>query len=361
MIKTDFVREGTTNVLVYKNKISEKGPGKKQGLPFYNPSMEQNRDISIIICQWLVNNSKKPIMLLDGLAASGIRGIRIANEVTGNFNVTINDWDINAYELIMKNVKEKNIEVYNKNLNTILSEGKFDYIDIDPFGSPVNFIDSAVRSIKNNGIIAATATDTATLCGVYPIVCKRRYSSTPFHSNVMKEIGLRILIGYICREAAKYDKAIEPILCYSTDHYFRIYIKILNGVNKANKSIKMYKIIKTKEPISHEKNIDIGPLWMGKLLNKKEIKNLRTVLLKKDLKTKNKLYKLFDIFEEETDSPSFFYSTDELSSYFKTSAPKLELIINKLITKGFIATRTHFSPTAFKTNASFSDIKNIFK
>ena len=62
--------------------------------------------------------------------------------------------------------------------------------------SPVGFIDSALRSIKNGGIIACTATDTATLCGVYPKVCIRRYGAIPFHSVVMKEIGLRILTWF---------------------------------------------------------------------------------------------------------------------------------------------------------------------
>ena len=71
----------------------------------------------------------------------------------------------------------------NKNLNVLLSENRFDYIDIDPFGSPVGFVDSAMRSIKNGGVVACTATDTAALCGVYPRVCQRRYGAIPFHNR----------------------------------------------------------------------------------------------------------------------------------------------------------------------------------
>jgi tRNA G26 N,N-dimethylase Trm1 len=75
----DNVTEGTTKVLVYKNKSSKKGPGSKEGVPFYNPSMELHRDVSILVAQWILNNSKDKIKFLDGLAASGIIGLSFAN------------------------------------------------------------------------------------------------------------------------------------------------------------------------------------------------------------------------------------------------------------------------------------------
>ena len=145
------ISEGNTNVLVYKNKSISKGPGSKQGFPFYNPNMQLNRDISILICQHFLDISKNKIIFLDGLAASGIRGVRFANELVGDFEIVVNDWDEESYSLIKKNIEKygfKNVEPCNMDLNVLLSERNFDYIDIDPFGSPVYFIDSALRSIK---------------------------------------------------------------------------------------------------------------------------------------------------------------------------------------------------------------------
>jgi tRNA (guanine26-N2/guanine27-N2)-dimethyltransferase len=357
--------EGKTNILVYKSKESKKGPGSKDVLPFYNPSMELNRDLSVLVCQWLVNRNKKQINILDGLAASGIRGLRLANEVVGNFNIVVNDWNLDAYELIKKNIKNlkiKNIESSNKNLNTLLSENKFDYIDIDPFGSPIYFIDSAMRSINNFGIIAITATDTATLCGTYPKVCLRRYGAIPYYSNAMKEIGLRILLGYICREAGKYDKAIKLILSYCTDHYFRAYIQIINGTGRANESMKNYSRVKSNDIFSlKNENVEIGPLWLGKIQNKKIITELRTMLFTKQVNTKNELWKLLDLLEEEADGPNFFYETDKLASTLKKSPPKMEKIFSKLKEKGYNVYRTHFSSIGFKTNAPKSEIEKVFK
>lgn len=365
--KSDFktITEGLTDVLVSNSITSKKGPGAKDKLPFYNPAMELNRDLSIVVCQWILNNSDKTIRLLDGLAASGIRGLRLANELDGDFTVTINDWNEDAYKLIeenLKNSKLDNVEATNKNLNSILSENKFDYIDIDPFGSPTGFVDSAMRSISHNGIIAATATDTAALCGVYPKTALRRYGVKSFHSNVMHETALRILLGYLCREAAKHEKGIMPIISYSTDHYFRIYVQVKNGATYANKSMKNYSTISSdKLSLNDSEKVDIGPLWLGKLHDKKIIGQLRTILFEKELNNKNMVWKMLDILEEEADAPIFYYATDELASYFKKSPPKMKIIFEELQKKGYNVYRTQFSSTGFKTDAPVCELEKLFK
>jgi tRNA (guanine26-N2/guanine27-N2)-dimethyltransferase len=360
-----LISEGSTNVFVFKNKESVKGPGFKAKVPFYNPTMEESRDLSVVVAQWLISKRKKELSFCDGLAASGIRGLRFANEVDGDLNITINDWDKHCYDLICKNIEKlnnKKIEASNLNLNTLLSEKRFDYIDIDPFGSPIYFINAAMGSIKNNGIIAITATDTAALCGTYPKVCFRRYSANPLHSYIMKEVGLRILLGVLCREAGVFDKAIMPILSYSTDHYFRAYVRVNSGVSQANISMNNFRIVTPSElPWCIFNNKKIGPLWMGRLHNKNILKELRTILFEKKLNTKNLIYRQFDIFEEETDAPCFFYTTDCLASFFKKSPPRLESIFYSLKDRGFDVFRTQFSPTGFKTNATKNEIEKEFK
>ena len=365
MNKTFKISEGQTKIWVFnKNNKSNRGPGKKDKQPFYNPSMELNRDLSIPMVQWLVNSNKKSLKVLDGLAATGIRGVRFAKEIKGDYSVFVNDWDKESYNLIRKNIKLNNltnIVSTNKNLNSLLSEESFDYIDIDPFGTPVYFIDSAMRSIHNNGIIAVTATDTATLCGVYPKVCLRRYGSIPLHGPVMKEIGLRILIGFICRTAAIYDKGIKPVLCYCTDHYFRLYIQVKNGINHANNSVKNLKMISSKDVPFSKKNVNVGPLWMDKTSNDRVIKELRSILSDKKLGTKNNLWKLLDLLEEESKGPPFFYTTDKMASILKCSPPRLNVLFSMVKKQGYDVYRTHYSSTSFKTNASSGVVENFFK
>lgn len=81
----------------------------------------------------------------------------------------------------------------------------FDFLDLDPFGSPVEFLDTALRSVRRNGVLAVTATDTGVLCGAYRNACLRKYLAEPIRGPLCHEAGLRILIGTVVRYAAKYD------------------------------------------------------------------------------------------------------------------------------------------------------------
>lgn len=359
-----IVKEGTTKCFVFKKKSSLKGPGSKVGTPFYNPAMELNRDLSIVFVQWLLHKKNKHLDLIDGLASSGIRGLRIANEVDGDFYVTINDWNEQAYLLIKKNIEQdklKNAVAFNKNLNVLLLKEKFDYIDIDPFGSPVSYIDSAIRSINNEGVIACTATDTAALCGRYENACMRRYAARSYHSHLMKEIGLRILLGFLCREAAKFDKGIKPIISYSDDHYFRTYVMIRNGKRSANESMANYSLINIKDYFAVDKDVTVGPLWLGKIHDIYAVKEIRTLLFKKELNTKNSIWKLLSLLEEEANAPLFFFTSEYLASFTKTPIIKLEIIMEELKKNGFFVSKTQFSPIGFKTDAAIKDLIEIYE
>ena len=177
----------------------------------------------------------------------------------------------------------------------------------------------------------------------------------------MHEIGLRILIGHLGREAAKYDKGIKPIISYSTDHYFRIYIKIIKGIQYANESLKKIYSINSKDYFYNIKNNQkIGPLWMGEIGNKNIIKKIIPYIFKKQFNTKYELLKLLDLLEKESDANPFFYSTDKIASYLKKSTPNMDYLFKKLNEKDYYAIKTHFSDIGFKTDAPLNEIENIF-
>ena len=361
-------REGTTEVFVFPHKGSQKGPGARQKEPFYNPAMELNRDLSVLMNQWFVTQMRKQVHLLDGLAASGVRGVRWAKEIKGDFDVTINDWDTQACTLIEKNIQYNNLTnacASKKDVNVLLAEHRYHSIDIDPFGSPVPFVDAAFRSVYHNGLVACTATDTATLCGVYPKVCLRRYGAYPFRSPIMHEVGVRILLGFLCREAAKYDKGIEPLISHSTDHYFRVYVQVRKGKDYANQSIDELMCINAKRikefSGGYSPKSAIGPLWMGNLHKREVVEELRTSLFDRQFNTKHDLWRLLSFFEEEADAPPFFYTTEGIASRFKHPLPTMDKLFEEIQTRGYRVTRTHFHPTGFKTTAPFDEVKEVFK
>jgi tRNA (guanine26-N2/guanine27-N2)-dimethyltransferase len=190
-----IIREGSTQLLV-PSLISEKGPGKIEGRVFFNRQMAFNRDVSVALFHSVV----RPRKCLDAMAATGARGIRICNEAPGNYRFIINDKDSLACEHIKHNIELnslENAEVCNADLRCLLAEEIFDYIDLDPFGTPIPFVPSALQGMARKGILAVTATDTASLSGTHPGKCRRRYMANSQRNPFLHESGLRIMIGTI--------------------------------------------------------------------------------------------------------------------------------------------------------------------
>ena len=73
----------------------------------------------------------------------------------------------------------------------------YDVIDLDPYGTPVTFLDSAVQSIAEGGMLCVTATDSAVLCGGNPEVCYTKYGSISLKRGYCHEMAIRILLQCI--------------------------------------------------------------------------------------------------------------------------------------------------------------------
>lgn len=357
-----IVKEGKTDFFIPSCiELKGKGPGKKDKFSFYNPAMEENRDISVIVVQALVDSFNRNIEVLDGLASVGARGLRIAREVNGDFRVVLNDWNKEAVDIAKKSIEYNNlsnVETSCEDVNVLLCRKRFHYIDVDPFGSPVPYISVAVRALFPDGILAVTATDTATLCGVYPKTCLRRYGALSLRTWCMHEIGLRILLGYIIREGASFDMALYPLLSYSRNYYMRVYLRAKRGAKRVDDLLK--KVDKTKIHDFRFKEREIGPLWLGDLHDGEFLVNLNKILDKKDLGCKKGVKELLERCGDEVGMPPFFYDVDALSSYFKRSPPKISRLMNVLEDKGYRTSRTHFRSTAFKTDAPFDEVLKAF-
>jgi len=294
--------------------------------------------------------------------------LRIADEVDGeNFTVWVNDRNPVAFELIRRNIEHNrlgNVVALNEDLNVLLRHERFDYVDVDPFGSPVEFIDSAVKGVFHNGLLACTATDTAPLCGVYPRVCLRRYFAMPVHNWMMHEVGLRILIGFIGREAAKYDIGIRPVLCYYADHYFRVYLRVLKGVRYANETIDSMVYLDLDGLKVSKRGFGgnfAGPLWDGCLHDKNVVRTLLGLPVLSSLGTSGRVVKFLSLVVEELDDIPFFYSVDEFSSRFRVSPPRLSRLLEVFKGFGYRVSRTHFSGVGFKTDAPLDVVEKVFK
>ncbi len=310
---------------------------------FYNPLMEFNRSISLLVIRTMGNRLKIGLPL----AASGIRGLRILKELDGEHEVVLNDVSPEAVKLIKANLRLNKLKakVFNKEANSFLLDSKgFNYIDIDPFGSPNPFLDSAIRRISRHGILAVTATDTAPLAGTYVKACLRKYWARPLRNDFMHETGLRILIRKVQLVAAQYDKAATPLLAYYKNHYFRVFFRMEKSKKLADKLLSSHRILAYSSAHlgSAKQGEKYGPVYAGALWDKQFLKGLAT----EDESMKN----FISIIREEAKLNSIgFIGLGTLGKIYKPKALlKKEELIKKLIATGHKACSTHFTPEAIR-------------
>jgi tRNA (guanine26-N2/guanine27-N2)-dimethyltransferase len=353
------VMEGRTRLLIPETH-SSRGPGKRMGCVFFNAQMAFNRDVSVMLFHTL----KIKGSALDAMAATGARGIRLANESPSEHRMFINDKDPRAYSYIQANIelnKLDNCEAINQDLRCHLASKVHDYVDIDPFGTPVPFVQAAFQGLKRNGVLAVTATDTAPLAGTHAKKCARRYMARPLRNVFGHETGLRILIGYLARQAAQLDKGIKPLLCYYADHYFRCFVRAPENAAAADESLSNLGYLNYDQS-SHERSWSsdpspgaAGPLWLGPLHDRGILSDM---VVEPGLQEPDRCAKYLAFWREELGTP-FFYENNELSSMLKLSPHALDEIIERLNQIGH-ASKTHFSPTAFKTDLPLDEVRTAY-
>lgn len=317
--------------------------------------MVVNRDLSaLVLGRWPARLDE----VLDGLAATGVWGIRMALEA-GVDRVVFNDRSPAAVDLLRENLARNGLEaeILGADLTDLLEKRTFDFVDIDPFGPPTPFLEAAIRSARIPTGLGVTATDTAPLSGTYPSACLRRYGARPLRCPQGHEIGLRILLAYCARLAAAHGKSVRPLLSFSAEHFLRV-VLTLEPVRIA--SVPVGTVRRNPQgafqPSSAEDSDAIGPLWLGPLSDPAFVGQLAP----SDW-TRPGSAKLLDLLQREAELPTFFVTTDELAERLHGSPPKMDRLLDALRHAGFQATRTHFDPRGVKTDAPHAEIVRLFR
>ena len=81
-------------------------------------------------------------------------------------------------------------------------------MDIDPFGSPLPFLDTAVQSLARSGVIEVSATDTAALTGSSRGAMLRRYGARVRTDGLAHDSALRVMLANLASSAARHDRCV---------------------------------------------------------------------------------------------------------------------------------------------------------
>ena len=348
------IQEGAAHLLV-PNVPRRKGPGTAGPWPFFNPTMAVNRDLSgAILRRW-----PHPLRsVLDGLAGTGAWGIRMALETSAK-GLTFNDRFPSATDLLRTNVQRNAVDanVSTDDLVHRLQTATYDFVDIDPFGTPTPFLDAAIESAPIPSGLGVTATDAAVLCGTYPATCRKRYGASSSSAPQRKEIGVRILLAYCDRLAAKHGKAIRPILSVAAEHFLRVLV-VVEGKQRTSRVGGVERrspgefVIRSRIQPPRK----IGPLWLGPLYDGDLVRAAQPSEW-----TGVPAARLLAMIQGEADLPPFFVTTDELARQLGGPQPRIGRFIEGLRAIGYRAARTHFHPYGVKTDAPHADVQRVFR
>eukprot|EP01117_Protostelium_nocturnum_P007475 TRINITY_DN2671_c0_g1_i3.p1 TRINITY_DN2671_c0_g1~~TRINITY_DN2671_c0_g1_i3.p1 ORF type:complete len:432 (+),score=141.92 TRINITY_DN2671_c0_g1_i3:28-1323(+) len=253
-------REGSARMLYPKgNKV------------FYNPAQEVNRDLSIMCIKLFeelllkerteaqqstkkkrrddqieVRGPEAGITILEALSATGLRSIRYAKELKGVKKIIANDIDSNAVEAIKRNLEFNQVDLNlvtpnHADATTFMYMNRepskqFEVVDLDPYGSASIFLDGAVQSVAEGGLLCVTCTDTAVLCGNHIETCFTKYSAVSLHSRHSHEMAVRIVLQTIEKHASKYKRYIVPLVSMHIDFYIRVFVRVYTSANECKKS-----------------------------------------------------------------------------------------------------------------------------
>ena len=311
------IREGSAIISGESSSITQDGSASTHTDAFYNNVQVVNRDLSILVVQTYIDSicsekiKHEGIQVCEALGASGLRSIRYHQEIEGIQRIICNDKSSAAVEIMKSNFRLNNIPKDSvkpscadaNELMSRLARSKNDpiivhlppktplhspdftqaevpeqaetinVIDIDPYGSAVPFLNSAIECITDGGLLCVTCTDSAVLCGKYPDTCHAKYGSISLRNRPFNhEMGLRILLASIERTANAQGRYIEPLLSAKIDFYFRVFVVIRKKASKVKQSCAKFSHILQCTQCSHFQLLPVASA-RGNLLSKKSPKS----------------------------------------------------------------------------------------
>ena len=343
-MKTETVREGCANLRVPSVSFSDPHHCEV----FFNPEMEFNRTVSVAVLRAFGNGAS----VCDGLCALGARGVRYSLE-GGAKKVVCVDANPPAVVLAKANIKLnnlKNVSAVEADINKFWNAhpAAFDFVEVDPFGSAVPFLESAAKAVKKGGMLSVTSTDLANLCAgkrVSAERCRKDYAANPIRCDFSHELAARIFAGKVASFGFK------PLLVFYQGHYVKGFFvrgkkPKLGFVSYCPKCAA--RVMGKKEHCKCGYKTQIaGPLYLGDMCDKKFLPKV---------KGDARVEKLVGLLSSEQGFPPYFFDLHAVCDCYGLPGKAVAKVLDALHAKGFKAVRTHYCPNGIKTNADVAAV-----
>lgn len=368
-------------------------PQQKEGGELSEKDYQELKDVD-----WAERVARDPstegIRILDALAATALRSIRYVKEIPGVKEVVVNDLDEAAVEAARRNMAYNKVEsskvrvqqgdaVYAMHHSKAMGQ-RFDVIDLDPYGSAAPFLDAALQSVDDGGLLCVTCTDMGVLSGGHPETCFAKYGSMPTKGKYLHEMALRMVLHSLESQANRYRRHVVPILSLSVDFYVRLFVRVFTSPaevkNSCMKASYVYQSLgcgsfflqpagrKTKNNFNPSltwgdgqcpqtgKRFKVGgPIWNPPIHDMEWVRELLERI--ENYRgpyppgTRKRIHGMLTSVTEELPDVPLYYTLPDICSTLHCNSPRLVDVQAALLNAGFRVSQQHKEPQAIKTDA----------
>ena len=390
---------------------------------FYNKVQELNRDFTVTALTCFAkhvhakdpkllrqarkhndndNNTKVPgLKVLEALGATGLRSVRFSKEL-GSLASTITCNDVSPQAVI---AMKRNI-AHNECQNVVAStadacvlmctrKNDFDVVDLDPYGTPAMFLDTAVQAVRSGGLLCVTATDLGVLAGNHIQACYGKYGGVPLKRVYCHEFALRLLLSCVDTHANRHGRYIKPLFSYKADFYVRVFVQVIQSQSEVQKttSRRSYvydcvgcqsfhlqklgthipgtqKVLPGRGPpvgrSCEECGKDFyigGPIWSDPIHDREFLSKMKEHLSGegKYLGTVKRMEGMLTLAEEELVDVPLFYELSMLSKTIHSTCPPLTTFRSAILNAGYQVSLSHVCTKSIKTNAPGSVVWDVMR
>jgi tRNA (guanine26-N2/guanine27-N2)-dimethyltransferase len=324
--------------------------------------MAMDRDLAVaaLAAAHPLRKDGRPARGWEMLAATGVRGLRLLQETPALGELLLTERHPLAFEVLRQNSERfRTIGARALRGDAIAADepSGFDYVDVDPFGTPVPYLGRALDALAEGGLLAVTATDMPVLAGVHAAACRARYHAAPTRGRLGPEGGLRVLLGFVAELARARGRRLEPLLAYVLDHHVRFYA-FLRSAKPSDPPLPVG-VLDTDFPgPALPGPPPWGPFWLGALHAREFVRSLKVpARAERPQEVDRFLARLRE--EAEVDAP-FFFEPNELAHALRLpEPPPLRPLLEGLRAAGYAAARAHPHPSAFRTTAPRAVVESL--
>ncbi|ESA36165.1 hypothetical protein N836_08430 [Leptolyngbya sp. Heron Island J] len=347
-----------------------KGMATGTATAFYRSTSQIGRDLAVLAAA-IYRQQHGRLRVIDAMTGCGVRPLRYHLEAGAEW-VWANEGNPDLQAVLSANLHQgmapDTYRITHQDANQLFfscaqQQDYYDLIDIDSFGSPTPFVNTALWAIKFGGLLYLTSTDGRTTSGHALERSVQMYGACARSHPAVHEQGLRLLIGCAAKQAATRGFHIEPVFSIFNGSIHRVMVRVVTG----SWQDKHYGFLAYCHSCGQFRTADwrqlgqlgcevcgtapvvSGPMWLGPLHDAAYIAQMAA--LAHQWRWPQRLQRLLAIMGEETAMPPYYYPLAEIGRRGQMDVPARDRLIRRICDRSYRATRTHLDSQAIKTNA----------